>query len=168
MSEPIIPPELVNDPTEKTCAIGCTTRFFDKNISETVAGHTNRYVSKMAFLIPEGGQREAFLSAWLPEVVSSWRPGQVDEKVCYELAGYIKPPIDSPCRFAIFRGGDGRCEKHYLMVMSTGVAEIIRKMPEGVKLQVDIFPASGEEVADQSRESSGSYDLIDGDKELKW
>ncbi len=139
-----------NEPTNKRYHLSCTTKFFNKTITEEIgAGKTASYVNEMVFLIPrEGDETMRFFNAWLPD--------QVGEAA--EVAAHIVGPVHSPCRLALKRGWDGVCERHYMVVMSKGVAEMIRSHTrEGITLRVDTLGAHEDAEADFARESGGSY-----------
>lgn len=148
-----------NDPTQRRYFLKCQIKFFETTIKEEVGGRSLQYARKLVFLVPqESDQRSHFFNAWLPD--------QAGEH--YELSGYVKPPIDSPCRFAIFRGPDKRSQNHYLLVMSKGVEDILVRLREGSSILVETFAAFEEAEADFARDTSdGNYDLIPGHTELK-
>ncbi len=152
-------PEEIDDPTQRRYTLRCALRFYNTTIREQVGGKDLQYSRKLAFLLPqESDERSRFLSAWLPD--------QIDEH--FEIAGFIRPPIDSPVRLSVFRGPDKRCERHYLMVMSKGVEDILVRLREGSEILLTTFAAHEESEADHARDTSdGNYDLIPGHTELQ-
>jgi hypothetical protein len=150
--------EEVGDPTHKKYNFACELRFFNTNVNEKIKGTEHQYSRKLALLVPlESDQRTMFLNAWLPDTIGEY----------FEVPLFIKVPVDSPCRVAIFRGPDQRSERHYLLVMTKGVEDILVKLKEGARFNVQSLPASEEGEIDHAIDSdSGNYDLIDGHKDL--
>ncbi len=140
------------DPTQRKYVLRCKLKFFRKWVAEIVNGKDLGHERKQVMLVPqEGGQQIAFFDAWLPHKVGDY----------FEVTGFIGSSIDSPTRFAVCRS-DAKCEKHYLHVMSTGVADVLRDRDEGSNFQVTINPANSDSEADDSLEAGGDYDLISG------
>ena len=125
--------ELENDLTQRRYHLTCKTRFFKKTVVDNLpGGNVKRYERTLVFLIPqESDERSRFLSAWLPDTTKDY----------YEMSSFISSPVDSPSRLSVHRA-DQRCEKHYLVVMSKGVEDILIKMKEGTTLSVQVLKAS--------------------------
>lgn len=148
------------DLTQKRYRLRVAVKFFRKTVNEEIGGKKISRDRKMVLLIPQDSdQRTYFLNAWLPETQTEY----------FELAGFLSAPVDSPCRFAIFRGPDEKSEKHYLFVMTKGVEDVIVKyVKEGTILNLETFKAAEDGETDHAIDvSEGNYDLIAGHTEFK-
>lgn len=137
----------MDEATQRKYSIKCKVKYHERWNND---GIRNALV-KLVLLVPEDSdQRTLFLKAWLP-AMSTQR---------VEVTGFIpNPKIDSPCRFLV-RRADDRSDRHYLQIMSKGVADdIIAKLKEGDRLLIKIGSEADDEDADNSRESGGSFDL---------
>jgi hypothetical protein len=133
--------------TDRPYILMCNLKFYKK----TVHDNGNTYERKLCLLVPEeSDQRTAFLNAWLPETREEY----------FEINSEIEPPIDSPCRLSIHRGGDDRSERHYLYVMSIGVEEDLVLLPEGRRLKVKILAEDSEGVTDNVEADGGNFHKI--------
>ena len=139
------------DLTQRRYTLRCKTKFFRKTVVDQLPnGQTRSYERCLVFLVPEeSDERTRFLRAWLPETSEEH----------FELAAHLGFPVDSPSRLSIHRA-DGRCDRHYLMIMSKGVEDVLVKLKEGAVLSVTTMKADEDSEADTVANPEYNYELI--------
>jgi hypothetical protein len=139
------------DLTERKYHLKCKVKFFLKTIKEDVGrGVIKTYERKLVFLVPEeSDQRTRFLMAWLPDTMGA----------AHELASFVSYPVDSPCRLACMRADD-RSDRHYLMVMTKGVEDVMVRLREGSIINVETMAASDDSEADHAIQEVGTYEVF--------
>lgn len=143
--------ELESDLTQRRYHLSCKTRFYTKTVEDVLPGGvTKRYERTLVLLIPqESDERSRFLSAWLPETTQDY----------YEVSSFISSPVDSPSRLSIHRA-DERCEKHYLVVMSKGVEDILVRLREGTTINIQVLKASEDSEADFAPDTEYNFEVV--------
>lgn len=118
------------------------------------------------YLIPNVEYTEVsrLFSAYLPEVSTFCRKCYKDDIKAYvlhcpncgnevqtencELPAYVGRPVHEISRVALTRRNN-LCNQHHLVVMSTGVIEVLRGR-DGEKVQVDIFDPKYDSICDKA------------------
>ena len=127
-------------------------KFTFKRISVNDNGRS--YNSSLVILQPDQ------MSHKTNEFFMDWTPQDARDHV--EKVGIIKTPINSPARFSIRPAGE-HSSTHYLHVMSKGVADMmIKRIPIGNYLIIDIRPEEEDTLADQAPDADGNYSTIRG------
>lgn len=157
------PAETAGDLTQKNYKLVCRTKRYMNYKTEVVNGRELNYNREMSLLVLEyNDQAVQFLNAWLPDQVS-----ETGSDNYYEVGIFVRGRVMSPARAAMFRGPDKRSDKHYLLTMSKGVEELLVKLKDGSRIEVDVLAESDDDELDQMKDSDGSYELIDGHTDLK-
>ena len=143
--------EYENDLTQRRYHLSCKTRFYRKTVRDELPnGTTKVYERTLVFLIPQDSdERTRFLMAWLPDTAEDY----------YEMSSFVSSPVDSPSRLSVHRS-DARCERHYLLVMSKGVEDILLKMREGTLINVQVLKASEDNEADFAPDTEYNFEVL--------
>lgn len=139
------------DLTQRRYNLRCKTKFYRKTVNDQLPNGSFRTYERTLVLlvIEESDERTRFLQAWLPETTDQH----------YELTANIAFPVDSPARLSIHRA-DARCDRHYLLVMSKGVEDILVKLREGLPLTLQTCRASEDTEADYAPETEYDFEVI--------
>lgn len=138
------------EPTEQIYVLKCQVLSKVKHVKD----FERQYTRQLIYLIPEqNDQAQSFFRAWLPETREEF----------FELVAEIPNPVDSVARLSVHRGPDENSEKHYLFMMSKGVEEIfLERNLIGKTITIKILPESDDQLVDTVRDSSGNFDLVNG------
>lgn len=147
-----IPFEAVTDPTYKKYNLKGILRFRTVNIDEDIGkGRRAQATRKLSYLVlEETDEMIRFVGAWVPDTVSEH----------FELTAYIKGPVHSAVRLAVFRGHDGKFDRPYVFIMTKAVEDILVKFKEGTPLLFVTNAANEDAEADNVDVSDGNFDHV--------